>query len=695
MNSSGLTGYKQLVLCAGLCLIMAGCAGTTSGGSNIDATETQNITDEITNLEVVNEGVDESADTTMDYVQHLDTVDATYSDTLDVDTFKGPEFCKGTTRLLYDPLNSDELQLWPDDRLTRPDKTSPTGIRLNVTPGNAKWTTRVPGFIKGAMSQFQTLSGFALNGAVLMRFSAPIAEPPAKVEDSLASGTLLFEDLDAKPPAKVAYEARLGDDGKDLFVQPVLPLKPGRHYAVVMTSGYKAADKGCIAPSKALKAMLTLRAGNEAMNRTGRRMLDALDRMGLQAGEVSAMTVFTTEDDIEVIKAAAKDAQQANHDWVERQKCTVKDNIKACDVKFEASDYRKDEFIASPDPKAQWEVPATIWMPADKTGPFPVILYGHGLGGDRYQGRGIARLECPKGFAVIAAPALRHGEHPSTDDPSKAGYNFLGFDLKTVTFNPLKLRGNFNQTTLDRIRLLATMLKYPDVDGDGHPDVAKDKVVYWWISLGALLGPSIVALESSIKAAIFSVGGGRLMLFATTGENVQQLKPVIIKLAGSEERFDRLVVAIQTLVDAADPATYAPYVLKDHLDGSKFIPSVLFPVADHDNVVPPPCGRALAQALGIPQMRPVSTPVPLLKVIDSPVHGNLTGGYATAAYFQFDRVGGQNPNPAKHNNTPGSPEAILQASHFWDTWLDDGVGEIIDPYPIIGTPELPPGDSGE
>ena len=57
----------------------------------------------------------------------------------------------------------------------------------------------------------------------------------------------------------------------------------------------------------------------------------------------------------------------------------------------------------------------------------------------------------------------------------------------------------------------------------------------------------------------------------------------------------------------------------------------------------------------------------LLEHQAAPVSGNVAG--STAGYFQFDRVGVNNPVKAQHNNTPLSPEGQLQARHFLQNFL--------------------------
>jgi hypothetical protein len=298
----------------------------------------------------------------------------------------------------------------------------------------------------------------------------------------------------------------------------------------------------------------------------------------------------------------------------------------------------------------------------------------------------------PLGFAVIADDALEHGEHPTNeDDGSLAALRFLGIDLSTITVDTLALRGNFNQTAVDRLQLIELIRDDPDVDGDGEPDLDVTRLAYWGISLGGMMGPSLLALTDDIGAAILSVGGGGLLTFVTDNSQVALMRPMILQLVGSEAEFERLLVVAQALVDPADPATFAPNVLSNRLSGTDEVPDLLFPVALTDQTVPAATGQILARALGIPHIPPVSEPVEIIPVETAmPVSGNIADGEATAGYFQFDRVSdGRNAQVATHDNTPLGPEGAAQAVEFFTTWNEDGMARIIDPYELLGTRPLP------
>jgi hypothetical protein len=295
----------------------------------------------------------------------------------------------------------------------------------------------------------------------------------------------------------------------------------------------------------------------------------------------------------------------------------------------------------------------------------------------------------PLGYAVVAVDALEHGRHPTADagDGGLNAMRFLGIDLENVRIDLLALGGNFNQSMLDRLQLVALLQDAPDVDGDGAPDFDPDHLGYYGISLGGMMGSSILAGTSALRVGVLAVAGGRLITFVTDTGTIKPLLPVLGDLVGSETMLERLLVAAQSLVDPADPASFAPHVLADRLVAGD-TPHVLFPVAIGDEVVPPAAGRALARAMNIPQVPPVLVPVGVIPVTDTaPVSGQLSG--VTAGYFQLDRVTrSAGVEPASHGNTPYSPEVLLQATHFLDTWLGTGTPEILDPYAELGTPAL-------
>ena len=319
-----------------------------------------------------------------------------------------------------------------------------------------------------------------------------------------------------------------------------------------------------------------------------------------------------------------------------------------------------------------------------------MILYAHGLNDQASSARFLLDDAASMGFGVVASEAVYHGDHPTGEDSEDMpALRFLGLNIGLFQLDPMVLRGSFNQTTAERLQLLQLLRNQPDVDGDGDDDIDPRWIGYYGVSLGGMLGPSLTALDDSIGAAVFSVAGGRLLDFATGTGQVDALRPLIEDLAGGPERLERLLPVAQTLVDAADPATYGAHVLADRRDGSAHRPEILMPVAVEDGTVPPSTGKALARALGLAHVRPVYEGVATLQSVEAPYQGPTEGSPDTAGFFQYDRVTyGDQVRTAGHSNLPVSEEGRIQSMHFLRTWHRLGDAEIVDPYSVNETPPL-------
>lgn len=624
-----------------------------------------------------NVGVD-AADVGADAV--ADVVDAT------------PPFCSGATAQVYDPTVGAELELFPDDYYTRVDAESPTGLRLDLSPAIAPWIDDIADLLRGTFDGLDGLSGFGTNAGLVFRFDGPVGSLPATAAESLASDAILLLDLSTDPPTRVPFEARTNDGGKDIILWPLRPLALAARHAAVITTAQPAADGGCLAPSETLRGLLTGAVEAPRLRALVPRYAAALAATGLAPEEISAATVFTTQDDVAVIRAVAADVRARSYGWSEPPTCVIDGGMRRCDGAFEAYDYRDGRIITDATPSASWRLEVTAWLPVG-AGPFPTVFAAHGID-DSVAGAPaqMARELVPEGFAVVAMDALDHGRHPTAAAISGGQHAlaFMGIDLQEMTIDALTLRGNFNQTVVDRLQLIALLRADPDLDGDGAADLDAEHLGYYGVSLGGMMGAPLLALANNIDAGVLTVAGGRLMTFATDNATVEAFKPLLADVVGSEALLNRLFTAAQTVVDAADPATFGAHILADRLDSAPAIPNLLCQVAIVDETVPPAAGKALARALGIPHVPPVLDPVALIATSSpAPVVGNLADGAATAGFFQYDRVSeGAGVTAATHNNTLFSAEASLQALHFLRAWRDTGRGEIIDPYAELSTPAL-------
>jgi len=334
-----------------------------------------------------------------------------------------------------------------------------------------------------------------------------------------------------------------------------------------------------------------------------------------------------------------------------------------------------------------------VWLPATGQGPFPTILFAHGIGGDRSQGEIFAGLAAQLGFAIAAIDAVQHGQHPAggNADGNQAVMDFFAINLATLSIEALRMRDNWRQSTYDKLQFLHVLLDQPDVNGDGIDDIDVDHVVYLGISLGGIMGSELMALTDKVGAGVIEVCGGRLSQIMQDSGMFGVFLQIAVPQTRPPGAVDRFFSFAQTLMERADPANFAPWLLRKRLAGTGTRPTqVLMQVAIGDETIPNGASWYLARAMRLPQLAPVVAPVSMVAQDVLPAVGNV-GAEVTGGLFQFDRVTTQpnaGPVSSAHGNTPGSAEAVTQMVHFLQTWLNDGVAEIIDPYAQLGTAPL-------
>ncbi len=592
-----------------------------------------------------------------------------------------PEFCAAETRQEWQPLSVERLDQYPDDLWTRPDPGSPTGLRVNVDTASTPWLLEVSSLLRPIATGVQHRSGFGRMGGVAMQFSRSLGEVPS-------GEALRFVDLSVDPPADVAYEARLADDGEQLLLQPLQPLSAGAQHAVVLTRAHVPETGACVAPSADLRALLLQEDVSSQLDHIADAYSSVAERLGLAVDDVSAATVFTTHDDLVGFRAIADDLTSRPMTWTQDPACEVWEGGRRCTALFVAEDHRGEGDITSFEARGTWELGVDLWLPAVVDSPVPLVLFGHGIDSSRGEARKLARELMTQGIAVVSIDAMEHGEHPARNDDVSDALALLGITLDPIAFNGLSLAQNFVQTSFDRLQLLELLHQMPDVDGDGTADLDMERIGYMGVSLGGLMGPGVMALGDDIDAGVLAVAGGHLATFAVDNTHTQDLRPLFVELAGSEAAWERLLLVGQSAMDPADPAVFAAHVFTDRLGTRQDGPHLLLPVSINDVTVPVSTGKALARSLALPHMPPVADDVSLLEVSAlAPLEGNQDG--LTAAFFQFDRVthdGGV--VPSSHSNTPWSPEGRELILGFFETWVTSEVPVVVDPYATLQTPPL-------
>lgn len=140
-------------------------------------------------------------------------------------------------------------------------------------------------------------------------------------------------------------------------------------------------------------------------------------------------------------------------------------------------------------------IPGILWMPAEDGPPPPLVLMGHGGQNEKRNPMGLAlarRFVRRHAIAVAAIDAIDHGERgpirPVEDAAGHPAYIELW-----------KRPDTFDRMTRDWQATLDALLASGRLDAD--------RVAYWGLSMGTMLGLPFVATEARIKAAVLGLCG--------------------------------------------------------------------------------------------------------------------------------------------------------------------------------------------
>jgi cephalosporin-C deacetylase-like acetyl esterase len=347
------------------------------------------------------------------------------------------------------------------------------------------------------------------------------------------------------------------------------------------------------------------------------------------------------------------------------------------------------------DPSVQTGAPIRMvtYLPDEASPPLRTIIYGHGLGGDRFQAEALADAVVGEELAVVAIDAVNHGDHPHQGDSGMlttitpiAGFFGLWANLGNGAIDwrvdGLQLRDNFRQSTYDKLQLIEVIRSGPDVDGDGVADLGMDGLSYLGVSLGGIMSAELAALAPEIEVVLPVVPGARLANIIKDSATFSMIVDVL-RAGATDGEIATFFPILQTVIDRADPGAYLPHVIDNRLPGfDQDTPQVLMSMVLNDAVVPPSSNLFFGRCLGAPhvgeQLLPVGT---IAHEPGLPVSGNIDPEH-TAGLFQYDQVETTDGvlEPATHENVGRSTVFQLQAIHFLDSYLENGVAEIIDPY---------------
>ncbi len=637
-----------------------------------------------------------------------------------------------TTVVLYGPAAESELTPYPSNRYTIEDSSTPTGLRVQIDTTNT--SDAILQSYPVTLAELDEMDGFSTTGGVIVKFSSPIdprglvklptADPPVldpvldASEYTSKDSPFLLVDVDPTSPHFGAlygivpfyYEQVKEDiylvDEFTIVAHPATPLRPGTRYAFVITDALKSHDGTPVGRSADMARALG--SSTDPYEIALREALSEVEsRIGLERKHVVGATVFTTASIkngiIEMAKARRAETAPAIVDpWTIETPEALPDPRVRFRATYPAPEYRK----AKPDGK--WQTSASgapeiqkienletflAFSDATVSGPRPVVIYGHGLGGNKDGCWGTAeRLAgiSPNGAAVFAIDSPEHGSRGSGNDTLVTSvYGFFGIDPDTLEFDIGRARDNFRQMSADQLELVRLISSLGSLDllpldasgqpaPDGIPDLDVSRILYIGHSFGSVQGATVFALAPEITQATWNVGGAGLMMLLRDSKTFSLVVSTLTPPGTPFGAVARFMAATQAIVDPGDPLNYAANISFEALDGVPAIGprDVLLQEVTDDNIVPNSTSEALARAAHLDLMNAV-TDTSGLKPINAPATENLATG-DTGVICQFDKMNGT--KTASHGELIFSDEAIQQYVEFFKTGLANQHATVNAPY---------------
>ncbi|MEZ4440376.1 MAG: hypothetical protein R3B72_14870 [Polyangiaceae bacterium] len=625
-----------------------------------------------------------------------------------------PPSSEPSVTVLYGDPETTELLPYPSNRYTVP-ADRPTGLAVAIPTGTPDLV--VDSAAAEVVAELEAMDGFSTTGGIMVGFDGPVdyaawaaapeagaMEPPVDASRfQQADSPFVLVDVD---PASPDHGRAIGlvprywatDPAADvvqdhtLIALPAQPLRPGTRYLFAVTDALKAEDGTAVARSDegdALMAAATSGSGGAYASEVGEGLAVVEESIGIAPARVVLATSFTTASVTGEMFRLAEAARQTPapvllEDWsIEEDPSDARVILRAV---FEAPEYRQPlpdgRFVigASGAPEIQAKVGLEVFMAVSdeaSTSPRQMVIYGHGLGGDKGGVSGASTRLAPLNAAVLSIDSPHHGSRAEAGAAGlDAVFKFFGIDNSdpdNQTFVIGRARDNFRQMAADQLELVRLIRSLEGVDllpfgnPDGVPDFDTSRIFYIGHSFGSVQGATIAALAPEISHITWNVGGAGLMMLLRDSNTFRLVVNGLRPEGVSDGALARFMAITQAIVDPGDPLNYAPHVLREPTPGvTGWAPrEVLLQEVIADTIVPNSSTRALARATGL-ALQDAIEPVSGLPLVTGAQTANLSSG-TTGVMAQFDTMDGG--KQATHGELYFSAEGLGQYLSFFQSAL--------------------------
>lgn len=622
--------------------------------------------------------------------------------------------CNGENEISFDLTPKQRNVPYPSPVYMPQAQNSPTGYQVNVRGEMPEYLK--PIWLAGRifLGGLNELNGFGTSTPVWFHANEapnprlfPDAEDP-NLEDSIFCMVLEDEDhphYGETWPLEVSYLP----DVELIQIVPHLPFAQNTTYACVVTDRVHTSYDYCYSPPAHLRYLMSPEPDphhpDAALLEPFRQQYQPyfaklFGQTGINRYQVAGVTFFHTQwiaRHLQVMRGQIEQAMNISQPvagpWRWESKDVDQPHVDSVwEAKYETPTWLRNGVFAldengDPTPADMERVTVRLVLPKEGAPPFPVVIYAHGLQGDRFQGDPMSRVQAEHGLATVSIDWVYHGARSSGLENLPERISYI---KRFLQFSPLlgarRMRDNYAQCVADIMWLRHLIEGLDELDlypfasgGDGIPDLDTSRIMYTGMSMGAALGTILAAVEPEIDTYLLMAGAANwrknVIEFeegSFIGDVIRWFHGVLNRLFGFERESDMdLFYQLQLAIsDAADPYNWARYVLQEPLvdRGGRQL-NILHQMVANDDVVGLMGGAELARALDLTLLRPYIWPIDDVDVADAPFDGPAT--------FQYDCTDHTFMIMREHEFFAAGNR---QASEFFRTARENDRATIINPF---------------
>jgi len=629
---------------------------------------------------------------------------------------------------------------WPNAIYLEADPATVTGYRVALVSStlpvvNVKNTPFDP-------TRWNQADGFSPAGTLLYYFAERIDPASLVPEDDIAASlgpaaaTVI---VDMATHERVAHfsgvdeNASRSSERQALLITPATRLKPNHRYAAAITTSVRTVDGGRPTPPPLFSPMLSGLAPSDKLSQAQvARMpavLASLEAAGIEKSDLVVAWDFVTGSD-EALTAhvlSMRDQALAGLGSGHAQGglaytiTSVENDFDAATLRRIRGTFTVPQFLDNADeskPEAQlvfdaagapkmvgsYQAPFTVIIPRAATtkAPLPIVVYGHGIFGSgegELGGSGgsyVQDFANQAGIVVIATDWIGLSSH---ENPIDSGNNGALVDALTDFSQLPWLTDRLQQAIVNNIVLQRTARSSIAQDpamtvsvAGGQPVADPSRVYYYGVSLGGIMGMSLMGYDPDIVLGVLGDGGGFWSALFQRSYNWAEADLIVPGAYPDKLDVQVLLELAQMQFDYSDPATVAPYVLKAPLRGTPKKQILEF-MGLYDMSVANVTTEMVARTAGLPLLTPD---------VVVPWGMTATAGPLPSALTTWNVNG--TPRPSDTNLTPSQinvvhgairwiPQVEEQIEQFWATEsvVDTcGGNPCVEPVP----PQAPMPDGG-